>query len=81
MDGSVAAQCQGSPERLLVRFRTYGERRYLAARLGGFGIEVNDGDTEIIESSSFSMVDGYYSTGRDIRVKCQIKPGVIRRLA
>ena len=56
-------------------------KRYLAARLGGFGIEVDDGDTEIIESSSFSMVDGYYSTGRDIRVKCQIKPGVIRRLA
>jgi len=33
-------------------------------------------DVEIIESSSFKMVSGYFSSGKDIRVKCQIKPGV-----
>ncbi len=36
---------------------------------------------EIIDAASFSMVRGYESTGKNIRVKCQIKPGVIDEYA
>ncbi|HNX24099.1 MAG TPA: hydantoinase/oxoprolinase family protein [Spirochaetota bacterium] len=32
---------------------------------------------DIVESSSFRMIDDYYASGNDIRVKCQIRPGVI----
>jgi N-methylhydantoinase A/oxoprolinase/acetone carboxylase beta subunit len=39
-----------------------------AARLGG--------SVETIEANSFNMVDDYGGTGRNIRVKCQIKPGI-----
>ncbi len=56
-------------------------KKELAGHLKGLGIAVADADTEIIESSSFNMVDGFYTAGRDIRVKCQIKPGVIKRLS
>ncbi len=43
-------------------------------------INAGPDDIEIIEETSFKMVTGYYSTGRDIRVKCQIKPGVVMSL-
>ncbi len=56
-------------------------KKYLAAHLENVGAAAAETDTEIIESSSFNMVDGFYTSGRDIRVKCQIKPGVIKRLS
>ncbi|OHD66252.1 MAG: hydantoinase [Spirochaetes bacterium RBG_13_51_14] len=56
-------------------------RAHLAKHLQSLGVPVTEQDTEIIESSSFNMVEGFYSSGRDIRVKCQIKPGVIKRLS
>ncbi len=56
-------------------------KKNLAAHLGNHGVNAVDADTEIIESSSFNMVDGFSTSGRDIRVKCQIKPGVIKRLS
>lgn len=37
-------------------------------------------DAEITEESSFNMVRGFYTIGRDIRVKAQIKPGLILEL-
>lgn len=37
-------------------------------------------DAEIIEENSFNMVRGFYTTGKDIRVKAQIKPGLIHQL-
>jgi N-methylhydantoinase A/oxoprolinase/acetone carboxylase beta subunit len=55
--------------------------RHLKEHLSGLNVTVGDKDTEVIESSSFNMVDGFYSAGKDIRVKCQIKPGVIKRLS
>ena len=55
-------------------------RKYLAEHLRKLQVPAGEEDTEIIESSSFNMVDGFYASGRDIRVKCQIKPGVIMRL-
>lgn len=37
-------------------------------------------DIEVIESSAFKMVSGYASSGYDLRVKCQVKPGVIMQV-
>ena len=37
-------------------------------------------EAEIIEESSFNMVDGFYKTGENIRVTAQVKPGLIYRL-
>ena len=37
-------------------------------------------DGEIIEESSFNMVRGFYTVGKNIRVKAQIKPGLIHQL-
>lgn len=54
---------------------------HLKEHLSGLNAPVGDKDTEIIESSSFNMIEGFYSAGKDIRVKCQIKPGVIKRLS
>ncbi|MBN2079933.1 MAG: hydantoinase/oxoprolinase family protein [Spirochaetes bacterium] len=56
-------------------------RARLARHLAELGVTVRDEDTEIIESSSFNMVEGFYASGKDIRVKCQIKPGVIGRVS
>jgi len=35
-----------------------------------------DTEAEIIEASSFNMVEDFYTSGRDIRVRCQLKPGL-----
>lgn len=35
---------------------------------------------EIIESNSFNMIDGFRTVGKNIRIKAQIKPGLIYRL-
>ncbi len=34
-------------------------------------------DTEIIEKMEFNMVRGFYTTGKNIRIKAQVKPGLI----
>jgi N-methylhydantoinase A/oxoprolinase/acetone carboxylase beta subunit len=40
-------------------------------------IHWDESSFEITESSSFNVVSGFYSSGKDIRVKCQLKPGVM----
>ncbi len=37
-------------------------------------------DIDIVESSNFRMINDYTNSGNDIRVKCQIRPGVILKL-
>lgn len=37
-------------------------------------------ETEITEESSFNMVRGFYTSGKNIRIKAQIKPGHILKL-
>lgn len=37
-------------------------------------------ETEIIEENSFNMVDGFFTRGKNIRVKAQVKPGLIYTL-
>ncbi len=51
-------------------------RRYLEKS----GYKDKDLNIDIVESSSFRMIDDYSASGNDIRVKCQIRPGVIMDL-
>lgn len=43
-------------------------------------LDQEDSEFEIIESNSFNMIDGFYTKGKNIRIKAQIKPGLIYRL-
>jgi len=42
-----------------------------------FGATADDLETEVIEDSQFNMVRGFYTAGKNIRVKVQVRPGLI----
>lgn len=44
------------------------------------GAAEEDIEPEIIEESSFNMVRGFFTSGQNIRVKAQVKPGLIHEL-
>jgi len=48
----------------------------LLAHLGEQGVAVPEGNVDVLEASSFNMVGDYGTVGRNIRVKCQVRPGV-----
>jgi len=50
--------------------------RERAAKLGAREADI---ETEIIEDQEFNMVRGFYTTGKNIRLKAQVKPGLIAR--
>jgi N-methylhydantoinase A/oxoprolinase/acetone carboxylase beta subunit len=63
--------------------RTYGledARRdamnHLLAHLSQMGVFADRDNAQVTQASSFNMVGEGRTTGRNIRVKCQIKPGV-----
>jgi N-methylhydantoinase A/oxoprolinase/acetone carboxylase beta subunit len=41
------------------------------------GAKEEDFEMEVIENSEFNMVRGFYTSGKNIRVKVQVKPGII----
>jgi N-methylhydantoinase A/oxoprolinase/acetone carboxylase beta subunit len=41
------------------------------------GADKNNLEMELLEDSEFNMVQGFYTVGRNIRVRAQIKPGLI----
>ncbi|MCG8472611.1 MAG: hydantoinase/oxoprolinase family protein [Desulfobacterales bacterium] len=47
-------------------------RRFLLDRLGDSDLE-----TEVVESMAFNMVRGFRTTGKNIRVRVQVKPGLV----
>ncbi|MBF0529720.1 MAG: hydantoinase/oxoprolinase family protein [Deltaproteobacteria bacterium] len=51
-------------------------RRYLLEHLRSMGVTDSDLDPIITEAESFNVVDGTTTMGRNIRVKCQVRPGV-----
>ncbi|MGE4556415.1 MAG: hydantoinase/oxoprolinase family protein [Desulfovibrionaceae bacterium] len=55
-------------------------KRRLGERLREIDASTGFDDVEITESSSFNMVSGYGTVGRNIRVKAQVKPGVLERI-
>ncbi|KPA18179.1 hydantoinase/oxoprolinase [Candidatus Magnetomorum sp. HK-1] len=42
------------------------------------GAQAEDFETEVLENIQFNMIRGFYTTGKNIRVKVQVKPGLIR---
>ena len=44
------------------------------------GAKEEEIEAEIVEESSFNMVKGFYTSGKNIRVKAQVKPGLIYHL-
>ncbi|HNU92687.1 MAG TPA: hydantoinase/oxoprolinase family protein [Spirochaetota bacterium] len=53
-------------------------RRYLIGHLGKTapGERVQ---AEVVHAASFNMVRGYHTAGRNIRVRCQVKPGILEK--
>ncbi len=51
--------------------------RLLWARHAREGGSEAEADVEVVEESEFSMVRNFYMSGRNIRVKVQVKPGLI----
>ncbi len=47
----------------------------------GIGANLENFEMEILESSEFNVVRGFYATGKNIRVKAQIKPGFVKRFS
>ncbi len=50
---------------------------YLRTSLATSGEPTAEAEVQILEASSFNMVQGSTTVGRNIRVRCQIKPGYI----
>lgn len=38
--------------------------------------DINEHDIETIEANSFNMINNYFTVGKNIRVGCQLKPGI-----
>jgi len=53
-------------------------KKYLIEYMRGRNVEDKYIHADIVESSSFNMVQGFFTTGKNIRVKCQVKPGIIQ---
>ncbi len=53
-------------------------RQALAEQLEQLGLGRLAGDIAVSEANSFNMVDFFGSSGKNIRVKCQVKPGISR---
>ena len=49
----------------------------LREKAAAMGAEEKDLAIEVVESQEFNMVRGFYTSGKNIRVKLQIKPGLI----
>jgi N-methylhydantoinase A/oxoprolinase/acetone carboxylase beta subunit len=64
-------------EKIGSRYSLDEGRKYVLQCLKRAAKELSDSklETEIVEESSFNMVDGY-SSGKNIRIKAQIKPGL-----
>ncbi|MEA2110042.1 MAG: hydantoinase/oxoprolinase family protein [Pseudomonadota bacterium] len=38
--------------------------------------DINENDIETVEADSFNMISNYFTVGKNIRVSCQLKPGI-----
>jgi hypothetical protein len=53
----------------------------LRERARKLGAREADIEVEIVEDQEFNMVRGFYTTGKNIRIKAQVKPGLIAGFA
>ncbi|WP_300667961.1 hydantoinase/oxoprolinase family protein [Desulfoluna sp.] len=52
-------------------------KNFLVEKARQAGSRTDNPETEIVESMAFNMVRGFRTTGKNIRVRAQIKPGLI----
>ena len=50
--------------------------QYLREAMEAQGVELDPDEVQILQADSFTMVEGFSRVGRNIRVRCQRKPGV-----
>lgn len=78
----ATAPAEGYTEKVNRNFskETAIERAFDLLRKKAFAIGANEEDLEmeVIEEQQFNMVRGFYTTGRNIRVKVQVKPGLLK---
>lgn len=55
-------------------------KKLLAADLEQAGIRIPADEIQITQADTFNMVDGSYTTGKNIRVVAQVQPAVVARL-
>lgn len=53
----------------------------LSAELARQGIQAHPDDIHVLQAESFNMVENNVTIGRNIRVRCQLRPGVLTTLA
>ena len=56
-------------------------RKLLIEDLEKACITMDPGDIQITQADSFNMVEGSYTSGKNIRVVAQVRPAVVARLA
>lgn len=56
-------------------------KNHLLAYVGKLGVIEDADNVQVTRANSFNMVSGMNTVGRNIRVRCQIRPGVTRKLA
>ncbi|HBW16657.1 MAG TPA: hydantoinase [Desulfovibrio sp.] len=49
----------------------------LLEHLASLRVDDDEAAVEVVEATSFNMVDDYGTAGRNIRVKCQVRPGIL----
>lgn len=54
-------------------------KSFLMRHMKEIGVEDEEIEPEITEAESFNMVEGPASAGKSIRIKCQIRPGVLNK--
>ncbi len=52
---------------------------YMMQFLESIGVDERERQIEILQVYAFNMVDGFETTGKNIRVHCQVKPGILHQ--
>lgn len=55
-------------------------RHYLIKHLNKLNVPYSEDNVEVTESESFNMVEGFSTIGKNLRVKCQMKPGLTQTI-
>ncbi len=51
-------------------------KKYLRGYLDKLGAAVPEEEITVIEADSFTMINNYFKVGKNIRVNCQVRPGI-----
>ncbi|HRV15340.1 MAG TPA: hydantoinase/oxoprolinase family protein, partial [Spirochaetota bacterium] len=54
-------------------------RHYMIQYLTTLGVDEKEREIEIVDAYSFNMVKGFETVGKNIRVRCQVKPGILHQ--